>query len=252
MSTDSTTRQQPASNLPATAGGNHRKQLSHLRLHRSFQAQDQYQQAKISWNTVITKEQSYRHITAHLHHKINTKAPNFYQPGTLNSPEGQNHLEAFARRLQQKHRLSASDGHQINWDLRYRAIRAHYRTYCRTHCRTDEDQDSFIARMELDYPAVLALKQHHFPEHIKQERQYRADLKDLLRRQGISPKRHRQYLIVQAYLCRQCLRLNTMTEVREQECPICHTRLTAGSNLTEIAAKPDSPYSEHLLQTASA
>ena len=47
----------------ASAGGDHRAQLVHLKAHLAFQAQTKCEEARINWSTVITRAQSRRHIT---------------------------------------------------------------------------------------------------------------------------------------------------------------------------------------------
>lgn len=174
---------------PAAAQGDHRTQLAHLKAHRTFQRQQGFDVARLSWNTTITRAQSRLHTTRHLHHKINTKQPGFHQEGTLNSIEGQDHLKQFARRLRNGERLSPADGYQLNWHLRQKAIKAHYR-----------HQDDFQPAC----PGVLAPKDQAFPRIIRELHDYLNHLKALLREQAISPKRHREYLIVDGYHCHHC------------------------------------------------
>ena len=227
--------QRPPKPFPA-ASGDHLKQLTHLKTHLRFQAQTEFQQAKLSWNTTITKSQSYRHITTHLHHKINTKETNFHQTGTLNSPEGQAHLKDFATRLARGERLSPADGHKLPWNLRNRAIRSHHPLI---------PSDRFIQEFNSDHPGVLRPKEEFFPPHIREQRRQRLRLKQLLRRQGVSPRRHRHYLIAEAYFCHRCRRLHTLTDTTGPTYPECG-HLISRDDLIDVAVKPDSPYAQHL------
>ena len=70
-----------AQTLFQAAGGDHRAQLAHLKTHRKFQRQEECDQARIDWCTVISRAQSREHITRHLHRKINAKVPGFNPKG---------------------------------------------------------------------------------------------------------------------------------------------------------------------------
>ena len=75
-----------APGMLASAGGDHRAQLLHLKAHLAFQAQTKCEEARINWSTVITRA---------LHEKINSKVPGFHAPGKVNTPEGQRKLESI-------------------------------------------------------------------------------------------------------------------------------------------------------------
>ncbi len=113
-------------NQPKAAMRDHRRQLTHLRAHRTFQRQDKHQHARVSWNTVIDKEQSRRHIKEHLNAKINAKCPGFYSPGKMNTDEGQESLVALWRRIRDHHRIGPADGLMVPERLRRRMIKTKY------------------------------------------------------------------------------------------------------------------------------
>ena len=71
----------------AAAGGNATVQLQHLRAHRKFQRQERFEKARIDWKTVISREQSRRHVVRHLHAKINAKAGGLQPQGRMNTDE---------------------------------------------------------------------------------------------------------------------------------------------------------------------
>ncbi len=81
---------------PAAAGGNPAVQLRHLRAHRAFQRQETFEEARIDWKTVISREQSRLHVTRHLHAKINLKAGGLEPRGWMNTEEGQESMKRFA------------------------------------------------------------------------------------------------------------------------------------------------------------
>ena len=218
----------------AAAKGDHHIQLKHLKLHLAFQSQTKHNLMKLNWNTTITRDQSRRHITAHLHSKINAKTqteapPNAQSVGKTDTPEGQLHLQQFARRIKNKERISPGDGYLLNWDLRYRAIRSKY---------PQLTQQQFQDTIADDQPAAIRPKQDHFPQHILQAHAHTRKLKQLLTAQGISPKRHRSYIIVEAFSCPGCHHNTLPDQTWNPKCEVCARPLTL-DNITQTASKSD-------------
>lgn len=222
----------PPATPAATAGGDHRVQLKHLKLHRWFQSQTQHTFLKLNWNTTITREESRRHITREIHAKINSKAPRLFNTGKLDTPEGQQHLQDFARRLNNRERISPGDGYKLNWNLRYRAIRSMYPALT---------EEMFVDLMKNDFPGNIQPKERTFPPHVLTAMRHTHRLKELLSKQGISPKRHRAFIICQALRCRQCRNTHAESQVQDNKCPNCQHRLTIEDSI-DLACKPDSPY----------
>ena len=107
---------------PAAAGGNPTVQLRHLRAHRKFQRQEKFEKARIDWKTVISREQSRRHIARDLHAKINQKAGGLQPQGRMNTEEGQDSMVRLARRIRNGERISPGDGLGLSQNLRYRMV----------------------------------------------------------------------------------------------------------------------------------
>ena len=190
-------------------------QLTHLRAHLAFQSQTSVETAALDWNTSITKLQSRRHITTHLHHKINSKSPSFYTPGSLNSPDGQGHLTLFARRLRNRERLSPADGNLLHWRLRARAIHRHYHT---------PDIPTLIALMAEGHHRALTPKDHSFPAKAKHQQDRTRFLKRLLKENHINPRRHRRYALTAALTCRRCSYIAAILDLTAPpitHCPHC-------------------------------
>ena len=108
----------------AAAGGNPTVQLQHLRAHRKFQRQEKFEKARIDWKTVISREQSRRHVVRHLHAKINAKAGGLQPQGRMNTDEGQESMTRLARRVRNGERVSPGDGLGLSWRLRRRMVPA--------------------------------------------------------------------------------------------------------------------------------
>ena len=208
----------PPSNTPA-AMGDPSVQLKHLKAHLAFQSHPTATTAVISRIPSITRAQSRRHITTHLHQKINSKHPGFYQPGTLNSPEGQQELLQFARRLQRRERLCRADGPSIHWNLRKRAIHAHY---------PQPDLDSLIALMAERHHEALLPKHNTFPRRVRVHLERTDFLRQLLAEQGLSPRRHRRYTLALTLACERCsthFSVEDLTNPQVPPCPCCSNPL---------------------------
>lgn len=87
------------------AGG----QLAHLRGHLAFQQQDRHQTVRLDWATVMTREQSRRHITRELHRKINVKGRLEEPRGRQDTAEVRRMLRRTARMVRNGERLSGGD-----------------------------------------------------------------------------------------------------------------------------------------------
>ena len=107
----------------AAAGGNPTVQLQHLRTHRRFQRQESFEKARIDWKTVISREQSRRHVVRHLHAKINAKAGGLQPQSRMNTEEGQESMTRLARRVRNRERVSPGDGLGLSSNLRRRMVR---------------------------------------------------------------------------------------------------------------------------------
>ena len=208
--------------FPATAGGNAGKQLRHLRAHRAFQRQDSTDEVRISWNTVITRAESRRHITRHLQAKINLKDPRQGSRGEMDTPEGQDSMKRLARMIQRRHRISPGDGYKLSWNLRRRMIQSS------RSCLSDESTPT---------------KEQGFPPEIRAGLDELQELRELLTRQGASPRRHRQATVIQVYACSQCHSLIHREVVEKEEspfkqCPLCQQSLRE-YNLVRVAVRND-------------
>ena len=206
---------------PATAGGDASGQLRHLRAHLAFQRQDRYMTLSLDWATTISREESRRHITRHLQAKINLKDPRQGSRGRMDTPEGQDSMKQLARMIQGRHRLSPGDGHILSWDLRHRMVQSG-----RSHL-SDESTTT---------------REQSFPPEIRVVLDELQELRELLSRQGASPKRHRQATVIQIYACSQCHNLFHQDFVEKGgphlTCPVCRQSLHE-TNLVRAAVKND-------------
>ena len=217
-----------AADLPAAAGGDPAVQLRHLRAHREFQRQDRWEQMRLDWCTVITREQSGRHTLRHLHMKINAKA-GLPSSGRTDTPEGQEDLRRFARTIRNRERVEHSGhGHRLRWKLRYRMVRSSYP-------RLTEAQ--FLDLMENDHPGAIVPKQQGFPAWVRQRIAIRERRDQLLRLQGLSPRRHRDAVVVRVYRCSGCRNFVREDAAPEQRCPVCRNSLQPWE-LAEVACRP--------------
>ena len=99
-------------------------QLRHLKGHLAFQRQERHERLRLDWATVITREQSRRHITRDLHAKINRKGGDLEPRGRQDQPEQQRMLRRTARMVRNGERLSGGDLHGLPEELRRRITRA--------------------------------------------------------------------------------------------------------------------------------
>ena len=189
---------------PKAYQGDPRSQLAHLQAHIRFQRQEQQETIQFDRITTMTRAQSYRYITGQLHRKLNAKAePKSRPEGKLATEEGHQFLKALALRIKRRERLSAGDVYRLPFALRRKVLAA------------DRSPTQHEAHL-------LPAKNATFPETIRQAHEERTLLKRMLREQGISPKRHRDYIALQAHYCNQCKNINTVSEVeRDKKCPHC-------------------------------
>ena len=210
----------PTTALPAAIGGNPAGQLRHLKAHLAFQRQDRCDQARIDWATVITRAQSRRHITRHLHLKINAKVPGFHGPGKLDTEEGQEALQTTARYVARRVHHGGNGFHLIGWNLRYRMFRERSR-------RRGLSEEAFweILSDETNSPR-LRPKECSFPQHIQYRRALRRAVYDLIKAQGANPRHHRDALRLETHVCpRTGEHLTRQDGDDEGRCPHCTLRL---------------------------
>lgn len=212
---------------PAAAGGDTATQLRHLRAHRAFQRQENFEKARIDWKTVIDQDESRRHVARHLHAKINQKAGGLQPAGRMNTGDGQESMVRLARRVRNRERISPGDGLGLSWNLRRRMVRAGYPRH---------SEEAFEEIMRLDHPGTLPAKDEGFPPEVKEQRAERERLKQLLAMQGASPKRHREAVAAEAYACRGCRNLFHPEAVEKGQCPVCIHNLEE-RDLVKIAVK---------------
>ena len=205
----------------AAGGGDHRVQLRHLRSHREFQ-RGPHPKARVDWATSITQEESKRHIRRELHRKINLKDLREGSRGRMDTPEGQESMRKLSRLVQGRHRLSPGDGLGLRYDLRQRMAAGG---------RTDPCEGREPRREE------------EFPPEIREKRELGRKLRELLQKQGASPRRRREATIILVYACRQCHNLLHQEMVRPHSngyraCPVCRQSLR-DDNLTAVAVRND-------------
>lgn len=223
-----------AAPLPA-AGGDPSQQLKHLKAHLAFQRQDRYDEARIDWATVITRAQSRRHITQHLHRKINAKVPGFHGPGKLDTEEGQEALRNAARYVAMRTYHGGNGFHLLGWNLRYRMYRERSR-----RGRIREGTFWEIVSEERNSPR-LQPKEKSFPEHIQYRLALRQLLCQLIKTQGANPRHHKRAVILETHLCPLTGTHLTKDDADEAErCPHCTLRLDQFS-LTARAFNPGAP-----------
>ena len=223
----------PDTGFPAALGGNPGTQLSHLRKHLEFQKQDVFQKMRISWSTVIDRPQSYRHITTHLHAKINLKATtptrDFYQPGKANTEEALQNMDKMTFMVRSKGRIEARMGvdRYISWNTRYRIFRQRY---------ANLSDEIFWEMMKDDYYRTIAPKSNGFPFEIQvqiAERQqaraelveYNSKLRELITTQGGNPDEYKKAVIRVMRYCFHCQQIHPWNDDHYQRCPDCSNQL---------------------------
>ena len=172
-----------APKMLASAGGDHRAQLVHLKAHLAFQAQTKCEQARINWSTVITRAQSRRHITRALHEKINSKVPGFHPPGKVNTPDGQRRLESVVNHAKHGNFFGGDGNVVLPWRLQYRIYRSTYPRH---------SDDAFWDLVGERRPVPVRPKEETFALEIRvrlaEARALRNKLEELLRNQGRQPE----------------------------------------------------------------
>ncbi len=230
------TRSQEKTTHPAAAGGDPARQLRSLQGHREFQRQGIFTLMEIDWCTKITKEQSPLHIIRHLHAKINAKGDaetnakgEARSGGKLDTQDARKDLERFARIIKNRERVEhCGHGNHLPWRLRYRMVRS-------SRPRLTDEQ--FEDVMWEDHPGAITPKRYGFPLWAQQRILDRERLGELLRLQGLSPRKHRGAAIVQAYRCGGCRNFVRRDVVDEGKCPVCGAVLQPWQ-LAEIACRP--------------
>ena len=213
---------------PAAAGGDPSRQLRHLRGHREFQRQGIFKLLEIDWCTKITRKQSRLHIIRDLHAKINAKGEN-ESSGKMDTQDGQKDLERFARIIRNRERVEhCGYGNQLPWKLRHRMIRS---------SRPSLTDAQFEDLMQADHPEALMPKRYRFPLWAQQRILDRERLRELLRLQGLSPRKHRDAAILQAYRCGGCRNFVRRDTADDGKCPVCSAVLQPWQ-LAEIACRP--------------
>ena len=216
----------------AAAGGDPAHQLKHLKAHLEFQNQDQYEEARIGWATIINRHQSREHITRHLHLKINSKIPGFHGPGKLDSEDGQRALETTARYVRDRMLHGGNGFHLIGWNIRYRMFRE------RSRRRGLSEEAFWEIVAEVANSPRLEPKEKSFPEHIQYRLALRQMVCELIRAQGANPRRHKNALLLETHLCPLTGTHLTRDDADEHgRCPHCTLRLDQFS-LTARAFDP--------------
>ena len=131
-------------------------------------------------------------------------------------------MKRLARMIQGRHRISPGDGYTLSWNLRHRMVQS--------------------GRSHLSDESTLT-KEQGFPPEIRAGLDELRELRELLARQGASPKRHRQATIIQVYACSQCHSLLHREVVEKEEnpfnqCPLCRQSLRE-YNLVRAAVRND-------------
>ena len=215
----------------AVYAGSASNQLSHLRTHLEFQRQNRYEKAQIDWATTISRADSYRHITRHLHAKINCKNPSPEPPGRLTDPEAQRQLERLAQLVRCRQTPSPGDLHHLNWKLKVRAVQA-----ARPHLSRAAAADK-ITRYRHD---SLRPRETNFPLDIQVSHIRQRQLQELLRHQGASPKRANRSRIAEFYPCIDCHSMvRKETADRLGACPVCVKGNPFAQEPIEIAVARD-------------
>ena len=216
----------------AAAGGDPAHQLKHLKAHLAFQNQDQCEEARIGWATIINRHQSREHITRHLHRKINSKVPSFHGPGKLDSEEGQTALETTARYVRGRMLHGGNGFHLIGWNLGFRMFRE------RSRCRGLAEEAFWEILADEPNSPRLRPKENSFPEHIQYRLALRRMVSELIRAQGANPRHHKNAVLLETHLCPLTGTHLTRADADERgRCPHCTLRLNQFS-LTARAFDP--------------
>ena len=217
----------------AAAGGEAYAQLRHLRHHLAFQRQDRHTHMEIDWKTRITREESRRHITRELHAKINLKGGTLDGQGRMAKPEAQQDLKRLGRMATNRERPSRGDLFRLSHGLQSRIARA-----CRPWLRIPVYGREWLERKRRNPRIPVWPPQEDFPlEHqvnaLRLER-----LRELLVKQGASPRRARRARILEALACGGCHNL-VMPEpdTARRPCPVCGAVLHRDLDTVEIAVR---------------
>ena len=140
----------------------------------------------------------------------------------MDTPEGQGSMRKLSRLVQGKHRLSPGDGLGLRHDLRRRMAAGG---------RTDP------------WEGKEQCWEEGFPPEIREKRELGRRLRELLQKQGASPRRRWEATITLVYACRQCHNLLHQEMVKPRgddyrECPVCRQSLR-DDNLTAVAVRND-------------
>ena len=216
----------------AAAGGSAHAQLAHLKAHLAFQAQTECNYAPIDWCTIITRRQSRDHITRALHSKINAKTPGFHGPGKLDTEDGQDALQNTARYVRSRVHHGGNGFNLIGWNLQFRMYRE------RSRRRGFSEQVFWeMVQDECNRPRIEP-KERSFPQEIQYRLALRRHVAEIVRRQGASPRRHRQAFTLQMHHCPASRTLVPEHDADENHrCPNCTLKLYS-LNLTEMAFDP--------------
>ena len=234
----------PASQIPdtqnpippflAALGGGTPAQLAHLRKHLEFQKQEKFEKARINWSTVIDRNQSRRHITTHLHQKINLKATtlngqDFHQPGKSNTEEALQNMDKMTFMVRSRGRIEARMGvdRHLSWNTRYRIFRQRY---------ANLPDEIFWEIMREDHHRTIAPKFNGFPMGIQVEMlereqarkdliEYNKHLRELISTQGGNPDEYKKAVIRVMRYCYSCQQLHPADDDHYQRCPDCRNQL---------------------------
>ena len=239
---------------PAAAGGSAANQLAHLRTHLEFQRQDQYEEARINWCTVITREQSRHHITRALHEKINCKAAvargesvNDQLRADQQAAERRRQLDMLAQGLRQRRAgfPSGGDWHLLNRRLAGRILQAF-----RPRCDAAEIQ-RLLSRYSYrrGEESCVPPEEVRFPREIQYARAVHRLLKAILKQQGRSPTRARTAVLRAVYACQGCRQLIAPDALLDPgqyrrtrgQCPECQS-LVHGEQEMNVAVLKEQPH----------
>ena len=225
---------------PALAGGTAHNQLAHLKAHLQFQQQTKYDKWEVHWNTVITRQQSRRHVTQAIHEKINRKAAiaAAQAQGVPFNHQAQDRREYDARQQERQLEMLRDGMRQRrygfpsggDWNLICRRLAARIMRAC----SPDADEDRIqrrLSRYSLDPGEECHVLPHEarFPREIKYGMMMHRLLRKTLVEQGRSPKRARQTMLREVYACRYCRQVispDALTPVSAYwrvpgQCPAC-------------------------------
>ena len=224
----------------AAAGGDHRQQLKLLKHHRAFQAQERADRMEINWNTVITREQSRRHILQSIHAKINSKTETRPAPQMDRADERYRQLQKLADHIRQRQAgISPGDWYRQPWRLALRMFQAKRPAWPR------EDIEEEVTRFRR---GSVPPREQRFPLDIQVQHQLHRILAETLRAQGASHRHARQSVLRPAYACPRCRNITTQEDagpgdghLYEATCPRCRTALHDLCDVVELAVRKDQP-----------